>query len=242
MDPVRDPFAPGAGTPPPELAGRNELQEGVRVALERVRLGRPAKSVLMAGLRGVGKTVLLDRMREDAEASGIQTIASRLLRVARFPRCSHRSFVSLSSSRARRRRQSTWRNVDFGRSRDLHGRSSSSLETSRSGLDLDPEAGLADNGDLEQDLPMLLETLGQAARAAGTASVSFLDELQYVPETQLAALITQPYRSFSRRRMGTHTFSRSGENTPGIARPHCFTVPLFDEFMRRSIPGEDWRD
>ena len=66
MDPVRNPFAPGAGTPPPELAGRDELREVVRVACERVRLRRPAKSILMVGLRGVGKTVLLERMREDA--------------------------------------------------------------------------------------------------------------------------------------------------------------------------------
>lgn len=74
MDPIRNPYTPGAGTPPPELAGRDELREQVRVALERVRLGRPSKSVLMVGLRGVGKTVLLDRMRDDAEAAGIQTL------------------------------------------------------------------------------------------------------------------------------------------------------------------------
>ena len=74
MDPVKNPYAPGAGTPPPELAGRDDLRETVRIALARVRLGRPAKSILMVGLRGVGKTVLLDRMREEAEASGIHTV------------------------------------------------------------------------------------------------------------------------------------------------------------------------
>jgi Cdc6-like AAA superfamily ATPase len=68
---VTNPYAPGAGAPPPELAGRDELLETVRVALERVRLGRPTKSVLMVGLRGVGKTVLLERMREDAEGKAI---------------------------------------------------------------------------------------------------------------------------------------------------------------------------
>src|SRR5258706_6740512 len=74
MDPVANPFAPGAGTPPPELAGRDELRETVRVALERVRRGLPSKSILMVGLRGVGKTVLLDRMREEAEEAGMQTV------------------------------------------------------------------------------------------------------------------------------------------------------------------------
>lgn len=74
MDPVTNPYTPGAGTPPPELAGRDELRESARVALARVRLGRPAKSLLLIGLRGVGKTVLLDRLREDAEAAGLRTL------------------------------------------------------------------------------------------------------------------------------------------------------------------------
>jgi len=74
MNPATNPFAPGAGTPPPELAGRDELLESVRITLVRVRAGRAAKSVLMIGLRGVGKTVLLDRMRDNAEAEGIHTL------------------------------------------------------------------------------------------------------------------------------------------------------------------------
>src|SRR6266496_5070108 len=74
MDPITNPYSPGAGTPPPELAGRDDLRETVRVAIERARRGMPAKSLLMVGLRGVGKTVLLDRMRDDAEGHGIQTV------------------------------------------------------------------------------------------------------------------------------------------------------------------------
>ncbi len=74
MDPVRNPYAPGAGTPPPELAGRDRIREQVRVAIARIRVGNSAKSVLMVGLRGVGKTVLLERMRLDAERNGVHTI------------------------------------------------------------------------------------------------------------------------------------------------------------------------
>ena len=74
MDPITNPYAPGAGTPPPELACRDELREIIRIALARVRAGRPTKSVLMVGLRGVGKTVLLSRMRDDAELSAIHTM------------------------------------------------------------------------------------------------------------------------------------------------------------------------
>src|ERR1700704_4355515 len=73
MDPVRNPYAPGAGTPPPELAGRDELRETVRIALERGRAGRPTKSILMVGFGGVGKTGLVDRRGAEPEASGIQS-------------------------------------------------------------------------------------------------------------------------------------------------------------------------
>ena len=61
MSPIENPFSPGAGAPPPQLAGRDELLKKAEVAVSRSRLGRPAKSVLMVGLRGVGKTVLLDK-------------------------------------------------------------------------------------------------------------------------------------------------------------------------------------
>jgi predicted AAA+ superfamily ATPase len=74
MNPITNPFSPGAGTPPPELAGRDELREIARIAIERTRRGLHSKSILMIGLRGVGKTVLLDRMRDDAEATGIHTM------------------------------------------------------------------------------------------------------------------------------------------------------------------------
>src|SRR5580658_2482683 len=76
MNPLRNPYSPGAGTPPPELAGRERLREQVRVALARLRAGRSAKSVLMVGLRGVGKTVLLDQLMKDAEADGICAVRS----------------------------------------------------------------------------------------------------------------------------------------------------------------------
>src|SRR5580704_1135662 len=74
MDPISNPYAPGAGSPPPELAGRGEIRHDVEIRLNRLRLGRPAKSVMMVGLRGVGKTVLLDQMRKDAESGGIHTV------------------------------------------------------------------------------------------------------------------------------------------------------------------------
>lgn len=199
MDPVRNPFAPGAGTPPPELAGRDDLRSNVQVALERIRQGRPAKSVLMVGLRGVGKTVLLDRMREDAEAAGIQTLRveapeDRSLPAMLAPQLRQ---ALLRLSRNARAKESARRAL-----RGLAGFAKAlkvkfgDLEV---GLDLEPEPGLADNGDLEQDLQALLEAAGVAAQKAGTALAMFADELQYVKEVELAALITALHRAAQRR-------------------------------------------
>ncbi len=199
MDPVRNPFAPGAGTPPPELAGRDELRESLRVALERARLGRPAKSALLVGLRGVGKTVLLDRIRDDAEAAGIHTV--------RIEAPEGRSLPALLAPELR---QALLRLSQVQAAKDVAVRGLRALAgfvgklkvrfgDIEVGIDYEPEPGLADNGDLEHDLQALLEQVGLAARAAGTALALFVDELQYVPEPQLAALITAMHRTEQRR-------------------------------------------
>lgn len=199
MDPIRNPFAPGAGTPPPELAGRDELRETVRVAIERVRRGLPTKSVLMVGLRGVGKTVLLDRMREDAEGAGIQTL--------RIEAPEDRSLPAILAPQLRQALLRLSRNEnakDHARRalRALSGFAKSlkvKFDDIEVGFDFDPEPGLADNGDLEHDLQALLEAAGAAAQKAGTTLALFVDELQYVKEDQLAALITALHRSAQRR-------------------------------------------
>ena len=74
MDPIRNPFSPGAGSPPPELVGREAVLEQVRILLARVKQGKSEKSLLLTGLRGVGKTVLLTKMCDQAEAVGYHTI------------------------------------------------------------------------------------------------------------------------------------------------------------------------
>lgn len=199
MDPVTNPFAPGAGTPPPELAGRDELRSTVRIALERVRRGLPTKSIIMVGLRGVGKTVLLDRMREDAEAAGIHT-----LRIEAPERRSLPALLAPQLRQALLRLSRVEKATELARRglRALAGFAKalrvkfSDIEV---GLDLEPEPGLADNGDLEHDLQALLETAGMAAKGAETALVIFIDELQYVEENELAALITALHRCAQRR-------------------------------------------
>jgi hypothetical protein len=195
MDPVTNPFAPGAGTPPPELAGRDELRETVRIAIERTRRGLSTKSILMVGLRGVGKTVLLDRMRSDAEGSGIQTL-----------RIEAPEGRSLPAILAPQLRQSLLRLSRNEHAKDLAQRSLRALagfakslklkyDDIEVGFDFEPEPGLADNGDLEHDLQALLQTVGEAAKQAGTALAMFVDELQYVKEEELAALIMALHRT-----------------------------------------------
>lgn len=194
MDPIRNPFAPGAGTPPPDLAGRDELRKSLRISLARARLGRPAKSAMLIGLRGVGKTVLLDRIRLDAEAEGIHTV--------RIEAPEGRSLPALLAPQLR---QALLRLSHLDAARDLAVRGLRALagfarklkltyHDIEVGIDFEAEPGLADNGDLEHDLQALLEQVGLAAKAGGTALAMFIDELQYVPEDQLAVLITAMHR------------------------------------------------
>jgi hypothetical protein len=195
MNPIRNPFAPGAGSRPPELAGRDEIREQVRVILERTRLKRPSKSILMVGLRGVGKTVLLDRMRMDAEASGIKTL--------RFEAPEGRSLPALLAPELR---TLLFKLSRVEQAKELAQRALAGLSgfaralkvkfnDIEVGLDVAPEPGLADNGDLEHDLQDLLQIIARAAEKAGSALALFVDELQYVKEEELAALIVALHRS-----------------------------------------------
>jgi hypothetical protein len=198
MDPVTNPFAPGAGTPPPELAGRDDLRESVRVTIARVRRTLPTKSVLMVGLRGVGKTVLLDRMRDEAEAAGVQTLRveapeSRSLPAILAPQ--------LRQALLRLSRNEKAKNLAQRALRGLAGFANAlkfKYQDIQVGFDFEPEPGLADNGDLEHDLQALFEAAGAAAKAADTALALFIDELQYVEEEELAALITALHRTAQR--------------------------------------------
>ncbi len=190
MDPRINPYAPGAGTPPPELAGRDKLIEDAAIALDRIRAGRAARSLVLYGLRGVGKTVLLNRIRIEAEARGIEGIQieapeGRSLPAALAPslRAALLRLSHLETAKAAIGRALSGLAGFIGAMKVKYG----DLEV---GLDVTPEKGLADSGDLDSDLTALLRAIGEAASACGTAIVLYIDELQYVPEDQLASLIT----------------------------------------------------
>jgi len=194
MNPIDNPYAPGAGSPPPALTGRETVREAATLCIERLRRGKPAKSMMMVGLRGVGKTVLLEQIRKDAEASGIHTV--------RIEAPENRSLPALLAPQLRvalLRLSSIEKAKDFAIRglRALAGFASKlkvSYNDIEVGLDYAPEPGLADNGELEGDLTALLEQIGKAAQAAGTVLVIFIDELQYVKEDQMAALISALHR------------------------------------------------
>lgn len=189
MDARRNPYAPGAGTPPPELAGRDDLIERAAIALDRIREGRAARSFILYGLRGVGKTVLLNQIRLDAEERGIATVKIEAPEERSLPGllapALRSTLIKLSRGEA----------AKVGAARALRALASFAkalkvkFQDVEFGLDIEPEAGVADSGDLDNDLAELLAHVGQAAAERETAVVLFIDELQFVPETQLASLI-----------------------------------------------------
>ena len=189
MDPRQNPYAPGAGTVPPELAGRDDQMERAAVALDRIRAGRSARSFILHGLRGVGKTVLLNRIRIDAEARGIASVKMEAPEDRSLPGL---LVPALRAALLRLRRGGPLRGALLTGMRALAGFAKAlkvQYQDIELSIDVDPEAGLADSSDLGTDLTDLLVTVGKAARERDTALVLFIDELQYVPEEQLAPLI-----------------------------------------------------
>ena len=189
MDPRQNPYAPGAGTTPPELAGRDELIERAAIALDRIRTGKSARSFILYGLRGVGKTVLLNRIRLDAEARGIAGVKVEAPEERSLPAL---LVPALRATLFRLSRGEVLKDSLLKGMRALASFTNAlkvKYQDIEISIDADPETGLADSGDLDTDLTDLILTLGHAADERATAIVLFIDELQHVPEDQLASLI-----------------------------------------------------
>lgn len=194
MDPRKNPYSPGAGTPPPELAGRAELVERAAIAVDRIRARRAARSFIFYGLRGVGKTVLLNKIRQDAEGRGcacvwVEAPEDRSLPALILPPL-RATLIKLSAGEAARAglKKALIALAGFAKVMKVKYRD---IELA---LDYEPQKGVADSGDLENDLAELLSKIGEAALERGTIVVLFIDELQYLKEAQLAALITALHR------------------------------------------------
>ena len=194
MDPRKNPYAPGAGTPPPELAGRDQLLEHVAIGLDRIRAGLSAKCVVMVGLRGVGKTVLLNRVALDAEGRGFATVVVEAPEGGSLPAL---LATPLRVALVKMSRRAAAGELAKRALRALGGFASAmkvKYEDLEFGMDLDTEPGVADSGNLEHDLLDLLRAAGEAAQENKTALALFVDELQYLKRAELGALITAFHR------------------------------------------------
>lgn len=197
MDPVKNPFAPGAGTQPPELAGRDEIIKAAKIALQRVLQGKHDKSQILLGLRGTGKTVLLNNIEDLAQSYGhitsfIEAPEGQPLASLLYPKI-HQALRKLS-------RIESAKAAAHNATRALRGFASAfKISVGDVSISVDPETGVADSGNLEFDLVDLFIRVGEAAKAAHKAWTLLIDEIQYLSAKDLAALIVAIHRVNQKR-------------------------------------------
>ncbi len=198
MNQNNNPFSPGAGSPPPELAGRQEILAHAMTALERIKRGRSEKSMLLVGLRGVGKTVLLRRIERMAQESGYRATMIEVDEKKALPELLIPPL-----------RQLLYSLVEEGRVSEKVKRGFRVLQSFVAGIRLkvkdqsgtefefgyDREKGTADSGALDADLAQLFLALGEAALESKTAIAIIIDEMQYLSEEELGALIMAVHKT-----------------------------------------------
>jgi len=195
MDEIKNPFIPGAGVQPPELTGREEFLRRANITLGRAMEARYGKSFIAVGLRGVGKTVLLNRVRQIAEEIGCLVVMLE----------SHddKDLPSLITPYIRKIL------LDLDRVEAVCEQAKTALRVFRSfignlkisygdmdlSLGIDPAIGTADSGDLEIDLPDLFVSMGKASKARKKVIVIILDEIQYLSEKEMSALVMAMHKT-----------------------------------------------
>lgn len=199
MDKIKNPFSPGAGSPPPELAGRDGILEQARVLLGRVRAKRPEKSLLLTGLRGVGKTVLLNEIENMARHDGYRTILveaheGKSLAVLLVPHLRRLLFeldrLAGAGNKAKR---------GLAVLKSFVSAIKVTVGDIDIGIDIEPEQGAADSGDIEVDLPGLFTAVAEAAEERGVAVAILIDEIQYFSSAELSALIMAMHKMQQRQ-------------------------------------------
>ena len=199
MDPIKNPFSPGAGAPPPELVGRDPILEQARILLGRIKQKRPEKSILLTGLRGVGKTVLLNEIERLAKADGYRTIVVEAHEdkplgplIAPYLRSLLFELDRIAGAGDKVKR-------GLRVLRSFLGALQVTYKDITVGLDVDPEKGSADSGDLEIDLPNLFVAVAEAAEDRKCAVAVLIDEIQYFDQKELGALIMAMHKLQQRR-------------------------------------------
>lgn len=189
MDPINNPFSPGAGAPPPELVGRDPLLEQARILLGRVKQKRPEKSLLLTGLRGVGKTVLLNEIERMAKAAGYQTILIEAHEEKPLGELIYPALRGLLYELDRTAGAGDKVKRGLAVLRSFIGSIKLTVGDVALGLDIEPAKGTADSGDLEIDLPNLFVAIAEAAEERQTAVAVLVDEIQYLSQKELGAII-----------------------------------------------------
>ncbi len=199
MDTIKNPFSPGAGSPPPELVGREGILEQARVLLGRVKEKRPEKSLLLTGLRGVGKTVLLNEIERLAAKTGYRTVPleaheDKALAAMLVPPLRKLLFeldrAAGAGDKAKR---------GLAVLKGFMNGVKVAMGDIEVGLDIEPEKGSADSGDLESDLPNLFMAVAEAAEERKTPVALLIDELQYFSAQELSALIMAMHKMQQRQ-------------------------------------------
>jgi hypothetical protein len=199
MDPRRNPYTPNAGARPPLLVGRDDQLETFDLLLVRLGSGHAEQSMIITGLRGVGKTVLLNEFRTSAESAGWSVVE---IEVSKHDDSTFRRIMARESRRALFSIAPRARWMDKAR-RAAAALKSFSLTASpdgslTAGLDVDAIEGVADSGMLDADLTDLLVALGDAAQEHHTGVVFLLDEIQFLSVLQLESLIAGIHRTVQR--------------------------------------------
>ncbi len=188
MDPRRNPYAPGAGTKPPALVGRDRQIESFDILLERLENGYAEQSMIVTGLRGVGKTVLLDVFREKAEARDWATVEWEIEKNSAFaPKMAAQVRRALLQIAPKARwTDRLLRAASILKSFTITFASDGALTA---GLDVEALDGRGDSGVLPEDLTDLFVAIGEAARDQGVGVVFLIDEIQFLRPAELEALI-----------------------------------------------------
>ena len=194
MNHLENPFSPGAGSPPPELAGRQNILDRSKIVLGRFKAGKSEKSFLLVGLRGVGKTVLLNEIHKYAQSTDFKSILieaheGKSLAALLLPPLRQ---VLFSLDQMENINQKVKRG--FRVLKSFFNGIKMKVNDVEISLDIDPEIGSADSGDLESDLPVLFEAIAEAAAARKTAVAIIIDEIQYLSEKEFSALIMAIHR------------------------------------------------
>lgn len=197
MNPLLNPFSPGAGTPPQEFAGRTEILDKASLALARIKRGRSEKSLLLIGLRGVGKTVLLNHISKIAENEGYQALVMEAREKKTLPELLvpklRELLIKLDmieglSEKVKRGFRVLQSFVSIAK---LKIKTPDGIEYE---MGIDAERGVADSGDIESDLTQLFIALGEAAKDRSTAIALIIDEMQYLSEEELSAIMMAVHR------------------------------------------------